>query len=377
MSAMRKIFTCFACCALVVCATNKLHAAGLKKVLILDVINIDKEVNFDYLQGSITDALQAKLREKFAYDETRKDDWQAAAKSNNLVFVDESYTRTYALDLSLAMRQDLAISGGFKVRTKKGKQILDTTLFILDVQLRKEVDVVHMEMPTDAELFGKVDDLAERLAKAAGKVLPAKEYASKNAAEFTSGDRAVSLIGRITPLAIQGLTKFDENDLLLRPSQFPMALEFGGKYQMANFWRRYGIWGQGLFFLSSTALQSAQRSATVPNTTMGGNALAGASMTFEVAKRTHLIPRLGGGFFLGVAKLDFSNYPTPALDVNSNTLTQVNSVFYGGLVSLGADVQFDLSAKLFLESGLTLQGYINGKGISTTAAASLGVGWRF
>jgi hypothetical protein len=32
---------------------------------------------------------------------------------------------------------------------------------------------------------------------------------------------------------------------------------------------------------------------------------------------------------------------------------------------------------MFLESGLTLQSFINGKSISTTAVASVGVGWRF
>jgi hypothetical protein len=365
------------CCAAALMGAAHLSAAELKKVLILDVVNIDKEANFDYLQGSITDGLQAKLRERFSFSETRKADWQEAARVNKLVFTEESYTRTYALDLGLAMKQDIAISGGFKVRTKNGKQILDATLFILDVQKRQEIDFVRLEMPTDAELFGKVDELAARLAQAAGKVLPSKDQADNNSDNFTGGDHALSVVGRITPFAIQGLKKFDETDLVLRPSQFPMALEFGVKYQIANFWRRYGLWTQGLFFMSGNALQSAQRSATIPNSTLGGNVLIGTSMTFDVAKRTHVIGRLGGGFFLGVATLDFSNYPTPALDVNSSTLTQVSSVFYGSLISLGADVQYDLSARMFLESGLTLQSFINGKSISTTAVASVGVGWRF
>lgn len=64
--------------------TSLLQAAALKKVLILDVVNIDKNANYDYLVGSITDAFTAKLKENFAYSETPKEAWQKAAVAGDL-----------------------------------------------------------------------------------------------------------------------------------------------------------------------------------------------------------------------------------------------------------------------------------------------------
>ncbi|AFM11142.1 hypothetical protein Turpa_0487 [Turneriella parva DSM 21527] len=63
---------------------SALHPAALKKVLILDVVNIDKNANYDYLVGSITDAFTAKLKENFAYSETPKEAWQKAAVAGDL-----------------------------------------------------------------------------------------------------------------------------------------------------------------------------------------------------------------------------------------------------------------------------------------------------
>ncbi len=80
-------------------ATTLLHPAALKKVLILDVVNIDKNENYYYLVASITDAFTAKLKENFAYSETPKEAWQKAAVAGDLPFEDESYTRPYAMSL--------------------------------------------------------------------------------------------------------------------------------------------------------------------------------------------------------------------------------------------------------------------------------------
>ena len=44
-------------------------SAALKKVIILPIVNIEKDPNFAYLEGSITDSLKERLREKFAFDE--------------------------------------------------------------------------------------------------------------------------------------------------------------------------------------------------------------------------------------------------------------------------------------------------------------------
>ena len=51
----------FAILLTIVLSTAARHAQSLKKVLILDVVNIDKNANYDYLVGSMTAAVAGDL----------------------------------------------------------------------------------------------------------------------------------------------------------------------------------------------------------------------------------------------------------------------------------------------------------------------------
>lgn len=353
------------------------YADTLKRVLILDVVNYEQDTNYDYLQGSITDALTNKLKEKFVFRETPKEEWQIAAKSTDLVFLDESYTRTFAMSLGINMRQDIAISGGFRKTIFQNKPVIKATLFLLDIRNRRIVATIEKNMPPTGDLFSSVDNLADDLAKAAAQVLPGKELVEQNQAAFSAGDRSLTITSRVTPLAIIGLTKFDETNQLPRPSQLTMSYEAGARYEMQRFWKFIGVWGQAQGFFCSTSMTSAQRASKVPVTAYGGSLVAGASMSYDLRSRMHLVPRLGLGYFFGVARQDFSSYERPALDINSNTLTTVNSLFYGSIVLLGGEFAFDLSSNNFIEAGIMTQFFINGVGLSTTVGATLGFGWRY
>jgi len=358
-------------------AFTSLFAETIKKVLIIDVINIDKEPNFDYLVGSITDALKDNLKQNLVFTETPKDEWQKAAVANDLVFTDESHTRTYSLDLGRAMRQDITISGGFKVRTRRGIQLLEVVIFLLDVKSRKVIDTVTMETPTSGEMFTKINKLADQLTIAAAKVLPGKDDYAKNKSDFGGGDRSLTITTRTKPLTIFGLRKFDETDQLLRPSQYNLSIEAGARYEINNFWRRYGIWGNGSVFFSPMALDSAQRSQTISNLTFGLIALGGGSMVFDLSRKLHIVPRFGAGYMMGYAILNLSDYGKQAFDSSGNLSSKVNAIFFGPLVYASGDVQYDINARLFIEGGLSLQTFFNANGVSMTAGVNLASGWRF
>lgn len=370
-------FRGFVAFALVILHTNILFAETLKKVLILDVVNYEKDPNLDYLQSSITEALTNKLKEKFVFRETPRDEWQASARAGDLVFLDESYTRTFAMSLGITMNQDIAISGGFRKVLHQGKPAIRATLFLLDVRKRKVVATIEKNMPQSGDLFSAVDALADELAKAAEQVLPGKETVRQNQAAFAAGDRSLTLTGRVTPLAIIGAAKFDETRPVPSPSQLTMSYEAGARYEQQRFWRAIGLWLHGQGFFTSTKMQSAQRSSSVPVLAYGGSAAVGLSINVDLRSRMHLVPRLGVGYMVGVARQDFSSYEKSPLDVNSNSLSVINSVFYGTIFQAGAELVFDISSSLFMEMGAMTQFYLNSQGVTSTLGGTFGFGWRY
>jgi hypothetical protein len=364
------VFACFV-------VTAPLLAETLKRVLILDVVNYEKDPNFDYLQASITEALSNKLKEKFVFRGTEREEWQSAARAGDLVFLDESYTRTFAMLLGIKMRQDISIGGGFRKVIHQGKPAIRATLFLLDVRNRQVVATIEKTMPPSGELFSAVDALAEDLAKAAEKVLPGKALVEQNRAAFAAGDRSWTILGRVSPAAILGNARFDETKPLPSPSQLTLSYEAGARYEHQRFWRAMGVWLQGQGFYANTKMQSVQRATAVPVVAYGGSAALGISTAFDLRSRLHFIPRLGAGYMLGLARQDFSSYEKPALDINSNSLSSINSLFYGAIVLAGADLVFDMSSSLFLEMGAMAQFYFNTNGPSGTIGGTIGIGWRY
>lgn len=85
---------------------TSLQAEGLKKVLILDFINIEKNANFQYLETSITDSVTEMLRKRFAFTESDKDKTESVA-TENFLFRDDYYTKSTAMNLGLLTRQDI------------------------------------------------------------------------------------------------------------------------------------------------------------------------------------------------------------------------------------------------------------------------------
>ena len=88
-----------------------LSAAGLKKVIILDFKNFDKNVNYEYLESSITDAVRNDLKSRFAFKEMAPEEWRKLAKDNYFLWPEENYTKGFAMQLGLTGRQDVVVGG--------------------------------------------------------------------------------------------------------------------------------------------------------------------------------------------------------------------------------------------------------------------------
>ncbi|MFO1471057.1 MAG: hypothetical protein U1F27_08485 [Turneriella sp.] len=353
-----------------------LSANRLKKVLILDVVNIDKNTNYDYLVGSITDALTEKLKTNFAFKETPKADWQSAAQKNDLFFEDESYTKTFAMTLGIRMRQDIAISGGFKVVVIKGQQQMRATLFIIDVPNKKIIGTVEKNMPLTGDMFSKVDELANQLAKSAESVLPGKDFYEKNKDDFDVSTSSLRLVSEAYFMTLLGPKQLDETSLYITQSRIPLSYGGGLRFQ-SSVWRKLDWYVQGVCFYANTALTSQQSGTSVPQTMLGGNATGGLGYTLDLNKRFHMTPWLGGGYFVGQTTISYANFSRlPTQKDGTKTASSV-LLFYGPTANAGIDFSFDLSRSLFVSLGVTSIWFFNGQGASANLGASLSSGWRF
>ena len=136
-------FRLFACLFLLSIAP----IVALQKIMILPVINADKDPNFAYLEASITDSLRQRLGEKLAFDELAEDKWTSVAEQN-FILRDDLHTRTAAMNLGILANQDIVISGGFLPVQKKsgnGKTSIQTTVYLLDVKKKKIIATVKVE----------------------------------------------------------------------------------------------------------------------------------------------------------------------------------------------------------------------------------------
>ncbi|MBN8220793.1 MAG: hypothetical protein J0L53_07700 [Spirochaetes bacterium] len=353
-----------------------LHAEALKKVLILDVINIDKNPNYDYLVSSITDAFTAKLKENFAYSETSKETWQKAAAAGDLPFEDESYTRTFALSLGLKMRQDIAISGGFRVAVVNRQQVIKTTVFLIDVKNKRIIDTIEKSMPLTGDLFGKVDELAIALTEAAKKVLPGKDYFVKHEADFEVGHPTLRLTTETYFLPIFGARTFDEASSFISPSRMPLLFG-GGLRAQAQLWRKFEWYVQGMFYTSFSALKSEQSGTRIPQTLLGGGVTGGVGYVVPLSKRLSFTPWLGGGFLLGQTTLQFSNYERQPVDSTGARVSSQSALFYGPTVNTGLTFGIIVTEDVFLNIGAVSMAFFNGQGVSASLGATVSGAWRF
>lgn len=98
-----------------------LLADRMKRVIVLDFKNLDKNPDYQYLESSITDAVKTDLKAKFVFKEMPVEEWQKLAADNLFSWPDENYTKGFATNLGKAGRQDVVIGGSFQAAASRTK----------------------------------------------------------------------------------------------------------------------------------------------------------------------------------------------------------------------------------------------------------------
>jgi hypothetical protein len=92
------------------------------------------------------------------------------------------------MNLRLLSKQNIVISGGYRIITKKRKILILTQVRILDISKRKVISEFTMKGKADNTIFDSVDKIAKKISVKAKDILPGKdEWAKKGIAEEDPG----------------------------------------------------------------------------------------------------------------------------------------------------------------------------------------------
>lgn len=336
--------------AMVCCAP--LSAARLKRVIILDLKNLDKNPNFQYLESTITDAIKTDLKNQFKFREMPAEDWQKTAADNNFVWADENYTKGFALNVGRSANQEVVIGGYFQAVQSRGRQVIRTNIYIIDIGNKKLISEIEVELPTDAKLFDSINKLATRVAAEAKAVLPSEqevqklgpvvEPASLNEVNIGGGANLVSV-----PSAFSGEFASGTN---LYPKDVPVSVQVEAGYSRHDFWKpRWVLRGVGSGQFGSTSLRIANDTKTIRANLLGFSLASHIGYRFEYS-RYYAMPFAGAGFFLGRMSLDYTTLsvlPTTTAGIEKSSASlNLSAPFAEGGLQLGIHVNAIVSISL-------------------------------
>jgi hypothetical protein len=151
-------------------------AAKRKWVLLVDIINKEKNANVAYLESSITDAIREKLKETFVFSETKKEIWAPVAKENYL-YKDEWDQKSVSMNLGLLTKQDVLISGSYRIESSGKKGVPDqiiTHIRIFNISKKRIIADFIIKGFADKRIWDSVKEIAERIVKETARILPSK-----------------------------------------------------------------------------------------------------------------------------------------------------------------------------------------------------------
>lgn len=330
-------------------------AKELPKVIILPFKNILKNPNFDYLEATITDSIREKLKTKFIFQEDLENKWKIISKKNFL-YDNDCYTISYGMQLGLYAAQDVVINGGFIVMPgTKGQEVVSTTIRIISITEKKVISEIVVEVPTDNQIFKIIDEVADKAAKEAAKVLPNKDdFKQFSLAEEPMGRNEISIIAGANLISVPAAFDKDfSSSTNLLSKDFKNAFEGRISYTRHDFLKPrvfLTVVGSGQF--GSEKLKVAVDTKTINASLLGFSLSGDVGYRFEIA-RFFVEPFAGGGFYMGSIKLDYSTLSVLPVDSSGAPKSSVNLNISSAFVEAG--LHFGYQINRLLAAQLTAQ----------------------
>jgi hypothetical protein len=348
-----------------------------RKLLILPFQNREKNPLYDYLEGSITDAVTKKLQENFVFESPPEEKWKGAA-SQNLVHQHELYTQTAGMQLGAWLKQDVVISGSYIVVQKpitRARQnykddkpadrpidklvntpqtsapVIVTTVRVFDISKKKIVTEFDVESFADASLFESIDALAARVAKEAAVVLPNEnEWRETGVSDFADYQHHVGLsisVGAIsTPGALD--TAISSGSQLLPKDFHPLRFSIGYTRRQ-TFYRDLFVTGQLVYGTATSSFAVEKSTIDIGASSRSLSVSAGAGYHWAFWSRYYAAPVLRFGYQSGNITLSYENLLTKPVDLDGQEVTKRAFTANAPLIGIGAFGGFRMNETLAAE----------------------------
>lgn len=332
-----------------------LRAAGLKQLIILDFVQSGTpDKNYDYLAGSLADAVRKKLRESFRFIEMSGKAVKKHARDNHYK-LSETDTISVPLRLGLELDQDVVIAGFYQVDSR---QRIDITVRIFDIREKKVIDTIQKSGRVDNTIFQLTNSFANTIQERAARLFPGADSYSLTAVEYARAARSRSGLslaggfgkpletnskirsgGAVTEQALAGVPFLDISYHFRRP--FSLT------------WLEFQVGVGGSFSSGEINLESHSRPA--PYSQYGLNAHAGAFFRQSLSTRWFWRTGVRAGYQATQLTLDYSNQPNLPVSQEDALLIRDETVkIYRPVVELVLSPGFRITPQLALETEASL-----------------------
>lgn len=354
----------------------------MKRVIILDFKNLDKNPDYQYLESSITEAVKTDLKAKFVFREMPTEEWQKLATENLFAWPEENYTKGFGVNLGKAGRQDVVIGGYFQATKsrKKGNTatVIRTNVFIVDVRKKSLASEFEIELPTDAKLFESISQLTGKVVEESKSVLPNEEEIKQIGGVVEP--RSVNEIRIAGGVNLLSLPKpFDENfaaGKVLHAKDISHAIQIDAAYVRHDlFWPQVQL-ALGAGMQTGTGeLSVATESKKIRASLLGFSASALAGYRFEW-RSLNVTPSAGIGFYLGRMKLDYTTLTLLPVDSTGAERSGAALNTSAPFAEAGVQVGYQLNTYLLFYISTHYRQYINLGAGTGQGYAGGGIGFR-
>lgn len=354
--------------------------APLKKVIILDFKNLDKNPDYNYLEGTITDAVRTELKAKFDFKELSPKTWRTLAHKNYYNWPEENYGRGFAINLGMLAKQDLAVGGYYQAVPDKKTPVggamqytIRVHVFVVDIGKHKLVTEFDMALPADATIFAAIETLSARVVKEAQRVLPNKGASGQI---FLDEDED---LGRHEFGLVAGTGLFAQpaaftgnytTDTALFAKDFATPIAVAAFYQYRDFLlpqMQLHIMGGAHFASGNFAVANDTKKI---RTTLMDISLA-AHLGYEWRLwRFGVTPLAGGGFSFANIELDYTTLSALPVTASGATRSSAALNLSAPFAEGGLKLQFSLTPRLFVNAyALYRQNFYIGQSVGQLFAA--------
>jgi hypothetical protein len=160
--------------ALITTPAESRESVSMKKVAIIGFVNIEQSKDVQYIEASITDAIRKSLESSYAFKNFPEAKIKEISETNYFLHEDFHF-QSIALNLGLLAKQDLVVTGSYRVVKKKKTMMLYTDVLIIDIGRKKVRSRLTMEDPADDRIGKAIDAIAARINNELADILPDRE----------------------------------------------------------------------------------------------------------------------------------------------------------------------------------------------------------